>query len=188
MSFLEPQTTRPERRGGDGADAGWPEPRTFARAQHGPAAALPLPGGKKITFHTDRVRAKPAVSPSLSMNIGLAAIGLGAWGTLFPNHMKRTLGIRAPAPMVQAVFGARELATGFGLAADPTKSGLLWARVAGDVFDILALRSLDNRRNRQRGAARAALGFVAAVTVLDLVTAVRMTGVQRNCLPKETAR
>lgn len=149
----------------------------FARSPH-----LTLPVGKqKIQVATDRVRARPAVSPTLSMNIGMAAIGLGMWGALFPRHVKKTLGVRAPAPVVQAVFGARELWSGYSLAGDPTKSGVLWARVAGDVFDVLALKALDNPNNPKRRTARAALGFVLAVTALDVITAARMSAVKRTC-------
>lgn len=155
---------------------------TFERLARQPRARVPLGGGKQMTLHTDRVRARPALSPTLSMNIGMTAIMLGLWGTLFPGHVKKTLGVKAPEPVVQAVFGARELWSGFTLAGDPTKSEVLWARVAGDVFDILALKMLDNRSNPQRGAARAALGFVLAVTALDAIAAARMSNVQRNCL------
>lgn len=154
----------------------------FEKFARQPRATLPMGGGKHMTVVTDRVRARPALSPTLSMNIGVTAIGLGLWGSLFPHHVKKTLGIRAPAPVVQAVFGARELWTGYALAGDPTKSGVLWARVAGDVFDIVALKALDNRRNEQRGTARAALGFVLFVTALDVITAARMSNVQRNRL------
>ena len=118
------------------------------------------------------------------MNIGVTAVALGIWGTFFPSHVKRTLGVRSSEPVVQALFGARELATGFTLAGDPTKAVALWARVAGDICDIAALRGLDSPTNPKRGNARAALGFVLAVTALDLVTAIRMSNVERNCLPK----
>jgi hypothetical protein len=154
----------------------------FEKMARQPHATLPMGKGKQMVIHTDRVRAKPALSPTMSMNIGVTAVGLGIWGTLFPGHVKKTLGIRSPEPVVQAVFGARELWTGFTLAGDPTKSDMLWARVAGDVFDILALKALDNRHNPKRGAARAALGFVLVVTALDVITAARMSNVQRNCL------
>ena len=137
-------------------------------------------GKHKLQVHADRVRARPAVSPTLSMNLGLGAIALGLWGALFPHHVKRTLGVTAPAPLVQTVFGARELWSGFTLAGDPTKSGVLWARVAGDAFDILALRTLDRPANPRRGTVRAALGIVLAVTALDVLAAARMSNVQRN--------
>jgi hypothetical protein len=136
---------------------------------------------KPMHLETDRVRAKPAVSPTLSMNIGMTAIGLGIWGMMFPNSVKRALGVTAPTPVVQTIFGLREMITGVTLASDPTKSWMLWARVAGDAFDIAMLTMLDTRKNPSRGGARLALGFVLAVTALDLVTAVRMTNVKRNC-------
>jgi hypothetical protein len=153
----------------------------FENLARSPRTNLPKVGGKRIELFTDRVRAKPALSPTVSMNIGMTAIGLGMWGTLFPKHVARTLGIQAPAPVVQAVFGLRELWTGYTLAGDPTKSEMLWTRVAGDIFDIAVLASLDRPSNPKRGTARAALGFVLAVTALDAITAVRMSAVQRNC-------
>src|SRR3954469_5623604 len=141
MSIAEPQTVK--RDGHAGLLSRIPEKiakipadlnerwERFARA---PKARLPMGGGKTMTVHVDRVRAKPAISPQLSFQIGVTAIGLGLWGSLFPNHVKKTLGIKAPAPVVQAIFGARELWTGYALAGDPTRSEMLWARVAGDIF------------------------------------------------------
>jgi hypothetical protein len=49
------------------------------------------------------------------------------------------------------------------------------------VFDIALLRSLNRPGNPKRGNARLALGVVLAVTALDVVAAVRMTNVKRNC-------
>jgi hypothetical protein len=159
----------------------WPDRQTFAQLAHSPRFKVPRPGRQDVVVHVDRVRAAPALSPNISMNLGIGAIGLGLWGFLFPRHVKKTLGVRAPSPLIQAVFGLRELFTGFTLAADPTRADMLWARVAGDAFDIFALKVLDQRRNPQRGAVRAALGFVVAITALDVITAFRMTNVERNC-------
>lgn len=180
MSLAEHQIAKPDGLGKLTSRLPWPPSDTFEKITRSPQVVAPLGKGKQMVIHTDRVRAKPAISPSLSMNIGMTAIGLGLWGALFPRHVKKTLGIEAPAPVVQAVFGARELITGYSLAGDPTRSGMLWARVAGDVFDIVALKALDNPSNPKRGAARAALGFVLAVTALDTLTAVRMSNVQRT--------
>lgn len=154
--------------------------RRLEQMKRGPSIFIGK-SGKTMKLVTDRVRATPAISPTMSMNIGLTATALGIWGTLFPKHVARTLGIPAPTPVVQFLFGIRELWSGLTLAGDPTKSEMLWTRVAGDVFDIAVLSSLNNRKNPQRGAAKAALGFVLAVTALDVVTAIRMTNVKRNC-------
>jgi hypothetical protein len=180
MSLAEHPSTGAQPPGGSTA-APAAEARSFrpAVSQH-PKISIPVGGGRRMTVYTDRVRAKPAVAPSVAMNIGMTAIGLGVWGTLFPNHVKRTLGLTAPTPVVQGLFGARELWSGFALAGDPTRADALWARVAGDVLDIAALTAANTPQNPQRGNARFALAFVLAVTALDVVTAVRMSNVQRN--------
>lgn len=146
-----------------------------------PRAVLRLPGRPPMRLATDAVRAKPAVAPQLSMMIGMTAIGLGAWGAFFPRSVKRLLGVPAPAAAIFALFGARELWSGFKLAEDPTRTEVLWARVGADLFDIAVLAALDHPENPKRRAARGALGAVLAITALDVGTAVRMSAVRRNC-------
>jgi hypothetical protein len=150
---------------------------SFSRA---PGMTLPI-GRNRIVLHTDRVRAIPALTPTLSGMIGMTAIGLGFAGLFFPGAVKRALGVRAPDGVVRSVFGLREMWSGYSLVGDPTRSGVLWARAAGDVFDVAALKALDRPGNPRRGAARLALGFVLAVTALDVVAAVRMSAVRRTC-------
>jgi hypothetical protein len=144
--------------------------------------AIPRPGKPPMHLATDRVRAKPAVTPQLSMMIGMTAIGLGVWGALFPKSVQRLLGTKASTPVIRTVFGAREMWSGYSLAGDPTRADVLWTRVGGDIFDIAVLSTLNSPSNPKRGNARLALGFVLAATALDLVTAVRMSTVQRNCV------
>lgn len=153
-------------------------------ARHDPGAlskTFRLPGGKTMTLATDRVRAAPAVTPQVSFMLGQNAIGLGLWGLLAPKGVNRFLGLRGSPQATQLLFGAREMATGMVLFSDPTKAGALWARVAGDIFDIAVLRSLATRQNPKRRNAKLALGVVLAVTALDLISAWRMTNVKRTC-------
>jgi len=133
-----------------------------------------------MTLATDRVRARPAVSPQLSFLLGQNAIGLGLWGLLAPGAVNRFLGLRTSAQTTRALFGAREMATGIVLFSDPTRVGALWARVLGDAFDIAVLTRLTRRANPQRSNTRLALGVVLAVTALDVVAAWRMSNVKRN--------
>ena len=140
-----------------------------------------LPNGKTMTLSTDRVRARPAVSPQVSFILGQNSLGLGLWGLLAPKGVNRFLGLRTSPQTTQLLFGAREMAAGVALFSDPTRSNALWARVVGDVFDIAVLSSLTRRDNPKRGNARLALGVVLAITALDVMTAYRMTNVKRNC-------
>jgi hypothetical protein len=189
MSLDAPPTSSPRRRSRTGGEASLAqEPRSWSPGARGggapsvaPTRTFRLPGGKQMTLSTDRVRAAPAVTPQISMVLGQNALGLGVWGLLAPHSVNRFLGIRASASTTRVLFGARELATGMVLASDPTKSSALWARVAGDVFDILVLRRLARRDNPKRGNARLAMGVVLAITALDVVAAVRMTNVKRDC-------
>lgn len=145
-----------------------------------PTHTFRLPGGKSMTLSTDRVRAQPAISPQLSFVLGQNAIGLGLWGLMAPKGVNRFLGLQNSPQTTQLLFGAREMATGMALFSDPTRSSALWARVAGDAFDIAVLSKLNRPDNPKRGNARLALGVVLAVTALDLIAAVRMTNVKRN--------
>ncbi len=151
---------------------------SLARA---PSTRLPLPSGKSMKLATDRVRAVPAIEPALSQMIGMTAVGLGLWGLMFPNAVKRTLGVVSPPGVVRTLFGVRELASGVALASDPTRADVLWARFGADLLDIAALAGMTRRGNPSRGMAKAGLVFVLGVTALDLFTAVRMSTVKRNC-------
>ena len=158
-----------------------PELSAWENFLRSPHTVIGLPGRPRMHLATDNVRAKPAVTPQVSMMIGMTAIGLGVWGALFPRSVKRALGINAPTAAVVSLFGVRELWSGFKLAEDPTRVDVLWTRVAADVFDIAVLASLSSPMNAKRGNARTALGAVLAITALDVLTAVRMGAVHRNC-------
>ena len=184
----EVQTATPARRPGrePGRAAVPAEPRSWEAAETAPSVAprtvtLSMPGGRRVRLTTDRVRARPAVSPQLSFMLGQNAIALGVWGFLFPRAVNRLVGIGTAPEATRLLFGARELATGVTLASDPTRADALWARVAGDALDVAALAPLARADNPKRRNARLALGVVLAVTALDLIAAVRMTAVKRNC-------
>lgn len=153
-----------------------------------PSHTFRLPGGKTMTLSTDRVRARPAITPQLSFMLGQNAIGLGLWGLLAPRSVNRFLGLSNSTLNTRVLFGAREMATGMTLFTDPTCTTALWGRVAGDLFDIALLSGLTRRSNPKRGNARLALGVVLAVSALDLIAAVRMSGVKRTCQQGEARR
>ncbi len=159
----------------------WAVRQTFERLTRSPTVRIPRRGREPIQFSTDRVRAAPALTPTLAGSLGMGAIGLGVLGTLFPKSVARWLGLPAYRLPVIALFGLRELYTGYTLAADPTKSQVLWQRVAGDLFDIAILGAASVPPNRKRHNARFALKAVLIITALDVLAAYRMTDVRRNC-------
>lgn len=144
------------------------------------AAAHWAPGLPHIGSIRERVRARPAVSPQIAFGLGLGAIGLGVWGTLWPRSVRDSLGLQASPGTIRLLFGLRELWSGLRLAGDPTQTGVLWARVGADIADIAILS------RARRPAARGALVVVLAVTALDLVSAVRLGAVRRTAPSRET--
>jgi hypothetical protein len=177
-----------EPRSGEPAEGAPLESRSFqtdnerARgASQAPTVTLRLPNGKKIQLSTDRVRARPAVTPTIAGTLGQNAVGLGVWGTFFPNSVNRFLGMNADPNVIRVAFGVRELYTGFSLIGDPTRKDALWARVAGDLFDIAVLNRLNRPDNPKQKNVRLALGVVLAVTALDAIAATRMSTVKRSC-------
>lgn len=168
-------------RGGDGVGRFSPGRRVFERLPRSPSLTIPRGGRRPVHFATDRVRAAPAITPTIAGSLGLGAMGLGWWGLLAPKSVSRFLGIPAPKSVIRTLFGLRELYTGYSLAGDPTKSEVLWLRVAGDIFDIAVLRAAINPRNEKRDNARFMLKAVLVITALDVIAASRMSNVQRNC-------
>jgi hypothetical protein len=181
MSVAETVQSGRARKSAPAPSAPGPEPSAWDNFLRSPHTAIRWPGRPPIRLATDTVRARPAVTPQVSMMIGMTAIGLGVWGSLFPRSVKRTFGIAAPAAAVFGAFGARELWSGVKLAEDPTRTGVLWTRVGADVFDIAVLTALSRPNNPKRGNARLALAAVIAITALDILTATRMSAVKRNC-------
>jgi hypothetical protein len=181
-----PTRKRSRKGGGESVAA---EPRHWAEAEapqtaldaSTPSRTFRLPSGKTITLATDRVRAKPAVTPQVSFMLGQNAIGLGLWGLFAPKGVNRFLGLQSSPAATQLAFGAREMATGMALFSDPTRADALWARVAGDAFDIAVLSRLNRPENPKRGNVRFALAAVLAITALDVVAAIRMSNVNRTC-------
>lgn len=161
----------------------WDADETIEReARNNPSMHLRLPKSRPMTVVVDRVRARPAIAPTVAFGLGQNAVGLGVWGTFFPHSVNRFLGMHGDPTRIRLLFGLREFYTALRLTNDPTKADALWTRVAGDIYDISLLRSLDRPDNPKRGNVRLALGVVLAVTALDAIAAWRMSTVKRNCL------
>lgn len=107
---------------------------------------------------------------AMSRGLGMFSVALGAAELLGARGLVRRLGIERDRGLVRA-FGLREVLNGIGLLASPRRPAFMWARVAGDVLDLATLANGLMQRPRRPGALLLALGGVAAVTVLDIMTA-----------------
>ncbi|MGE0451640.1 MAG: SRPBCC family protein [Vicinamibacterales bacterium] len=112
----------------------------------------------------------------LAMGIGWFSLALGAAELAVPGRFARLIGASDSDDTRRTLraFGAREIASGLALLAQPGRPQWLWSRVWGDAMDLgwLAREArLDNADRRRLGVAAA---VVAGVSALDAVAARRM--------------
>ena len=106
----------------------------------------------------------------LSVGLGLFSLALGAAELLAPRKIAKALDAEGHEGVVKG-FGAREVAAGVGILAQPAVATGIWNRVAGDVMDLSAL-GLAARNSPRNKAVWGAIAFVVGATVLDALVAV----------------
>ena len=110
---------------------------------------------------------------ALTLALGWFSLALGAAELVAPRQMARVIGVQ-PSERIQTIlraYGAREMASGFGILAQPTESKWLWSRVGGDAVDLATLgqAARDERADRRR--LMVATMAVVGVTALDVLAA-----------------
>jgi ferritin-like metal-binding protein YciE len=105
--------------------------------------------------------------------LGWFSVALGAAEVLAPDVIAELAGIKS-RPALLRLFGAREIASGIGLLASNEPSKWLWARVAGDLMDLVVLGSTPLRAERgARSKLAAATTSIVGVTAIDALAAIR---------------
>lgn len=110
-----------------------------------------------------------AVPLMLARGLGAFSIALGLGELLAPRRLNDALG--TDAPNLTRAYGAREIVTGVGLLVSKNPTPWLWARVAGDVLDIATLAAAGRREDSRKIGVGTAIGLVAGVTALDILSA-----------------
>ncbi len=118
------------------------------------------------------------VSPQqLANGLGWFSIGLGLASIATPKAVANLIGIKddGKTRTVLQLCGARELAAGFGILSQSNPSGWLWARVAGDVFDISSLCKAMTTDDNDRGKGMATAAALIGVTCADVYCAQQLS-------------
>ena len=95
---------------------------------------------------------------ALACGLGFFSIALGVAEIVAPRLCARASDARVSDHVIR-LYGVREIANGVGLLLAWKRGPWLWARVAGDAFDIASVRR------------PAALATLAGVTALDIAAA-----------------
>lgn len=103
------------------------------------------------------------------ISLGLFSLVLGAAELTAAQRIADGLGINGREWLIRG-FGAREIAAGVTILAQPAVSGGVWNRVGGDATDLAALGSAARRSPRNK-LVLSALAFVVGATVLDVAVA-----------------
>ena len=104
----------------------------------------------------------------LAIGLGWFSVGLGLAELSAPRAIARLIGIRPDedALTVLRTFGAREIASGVAILAEPDRAAWLWSRVTGAAVDFLSLMQADKTHPARTAAAAAAVLGVAALDVV----------------------
>jgi uncharacterized membrane protein len=116
---------------------------------------------------------------ALATGLGWFSIALGLAEVGAPRSVARLIGIRADdsTESVLRAMGAREIATGIAILAQPDRATWLWSRVGGDTLDLSLLGTALNQQGADRGRLAGAIAAVLGVTALDVKAA---QGLQRR--------
>ncbi len=132
----------------------------------------------------DRYQREDSSADRLAIGLGWFSIALGVAEVAAPRQMARLIG--APASdrttnMLRA-YGAREIANGVAILAQPSQARWLWSRVGGDAVDLASLGQVlgsDYADRADRGRTLFATASVLGVTALDVLCAMRL-GAREN--------
>jgi hypothetical protein len=111
----------------------------------------------------------------LAKNLGYFSIALGVAELLAPRAVCRAAGITGLESLIKAC-GAREIATGVAILTSHDPEPWIWGRVAGDMADLATVATGLGDDNNRRENSMLALAALAAVTLVDVVCASRLTG------------
>jgi uncharacterized membrane protein len=125
---------------------------------------------------TSATSPEPGPAAPLARGLGWFSIGRGLAELVATDATARLVGLpdRGSHRHVLRAFGARELASGLGILANPGSSGWVWSRVAGDAMDLLFLGRALDEKGADRKRLLAAMGAVAGVAALDAYCASRL--------------
>ena len=112
-------------------------------------------------------------SDGLPLGLAWFSIALGVAELAAPRSLARLIGVPEDDRNVTILrgLGAREVANGIAILAQPGSAAWLWSRVGGDAMDLAYLGAAMSSDEAEQGRIAAAAAAVLGVTVLDVLCA-----------------
>lgn len=120
-----------------------------------------------------------SMAHDVALGLGVFSIGLGALELAAPGLLGRWLSLPGRTNLFR-FYGLREIGSGVGLLTQRRKAPWLWARVLGDALDLATLACARPYNKREAATLSAGVVSVLAVTMLDVLCAVRLTEAERG--------
>lgn len=118
----------------------------------------------------------------LAVGLGWFSVALGVAELVAPRELSRLIGIRDDDTTSAALraCGARELANGLAVLAEPDRAAWMWSRVGGDAVDGALMAAAWRRDDTDTTRLGTAAAAVAGVTALDVLCAIRLSAGDRD--------
>jgi uncharacterized membrane protein len=143
-----------------------------------------LAARQRATSALPRVQARASAPEQRALGLGWFSVGLGLAQLVAPRQVAQLIGVDDDEQTCLAMraLGVRELTCGIGLLSETRPAAWAWARVAGDVMDLMLLGYAyrDDRPSADRALSTA--GSLLGVTWLDAQTALQLGREQRRTL------
>ena len=122
-----------------------------ARAARPQAVRLRTARAIAAAVNGSAINIRTKTTTQLSTSLGWLSIGLGVVEALAPRKLSDLIGV-PEQPLLLRALGAREIASGLAILAQPHRPAPVWSRVIGDAIDLAllgtALRSANGNRNK----------------------------------------
>lgn len=126
----------------------------------------------------ERVHETTGSARQVAVGLGCFSVALGTAELLAPRAIARLIGVNPTDATLTTLrgFGAREIASGVAILAQPHDARWMWARVGGDAIDLSALGAAMRDDDTSTGRATAAALAVLGVTAADILCARALDG------------
>jgi len=121
-----------------------------------------------------------ASAKKLAKGLGWFSIGLGLAELLAPRAIANISGVSKERTGLIRLYGLREIAAGITIFAQEKPTEGVWSRVVGDALDLTSLGMAAANPNAKKGRIAFATANVLAVTALDVMCAMQLSGTSKR--------